>query len=152
MLVDIEEALTLIFMCSGKTVTPTKEQKGVQKNLFLFHFFSHTQKCHSVVKCIRKQSETKVGPTCTVGGSGTFSTAIFHTSLFWMVHFLIPFYYYINVRLTSSTQNQKHFKQSLLVLVESFSCLFAIFALCNQLVQQLTGGKKRVVGILCTPT
>lgn len=38
-----------------------------------------------------------------------------------------------------------------LVLVESFSCLFAEFALRNQLVQQLTLGEGGVLWIRCRP-
>lgn len=43
-------------------------------------------------------------------------------------------------------------KPTLLVLVKSFSCLFAQFALCNQFVEQLNLGKQRVARILRTPT
>lgn len=43
-------------------------------------------------------------------------------------------------------------KPTLLVLVKSFSCLFAQFALCNQFVEQLNLAKQRVAGILRTPT
>lgn len=45
-----------------------------------------------------------------------------------------------------------HPKPTLHVLVKSFSCLFAQFALCNQFVEQLNLGKQRVAGILLTPT
>lgn len=43
-------------------------------------------------------------------------------------------------------------RPTLLVLVKSFSSLFAQFALCDQFVEHLNLGEQRVAGILRTPT
>lgn len=45
-----------------------------------------------------------------------------------------------------------HTKPTLFVLVKSFSCFLAQFALCNQFVEQINRGKQRVAGILLAPT